>query len=125
MLKDAFRLYLRSGVPSSTARGMAIADASHEASKMVASGISPFNALRYIGLRNPEPVISRLQALGVPWPVTAIDPRAFNLVLGGENENIEDIPTESCLDAHLPKDREPTDEEIERAWEACSQSGES
>jgi hypothetical protein len=32
---------------------------------------------------------------------------------------VQDIPDPACVEAHLPRDRKPTKEDIIKAWEAC------
>jgi hypothetical protein len=49
---------------------------------------------------------------------TAIPPVIFRLIIE-EPGSIVDIPSSDCIGQHLPKNRRPTREEIDRAIEKC------
>lgn len=45
-------------------------------------------------------------------------PGLLQIVMPGDD--IEGIPSASCIAAHLPKDRPPTADEIREAWRRCT-----
>jgi hypothetical protein len=43
----------------------------------------------------------------------------FAVRLAPEGSGVEDIPSPACMEKHLPKDRKWTEDDIQRAWNAC------
>jgi hypothetical protein len=92
----------------------------------MASGHSIEHALRHAGVRDPGRVATQLARTVVPWTelaVNAVLPRAMDFVLytvvidaGG----IADVPDPECLARELDGIDDPTEDDIDRAYAACS-----
>ena len=101
----------------------------------LSDGADPEESLRAVGLRSASTPLEHELRLVRPasellgrLPIAPyFDPgRRFRLVhhitytvlVGG---GVNNVPSPDCMDSHLPDDRKPSREELEKAWEACTQ----
>lgn len=102
---------------------------------MLRRGIDPEVAFRSMGLRFSD-VRPGKRPWNIPWQVQTMIREGFReetihgpgmirehpiyrIIL--DPDTVSGVPDPDCMIRHLPRDREPTDEEIRRAWEACRQ----
>lgn len=116
MLYESIRTHLNHGVPVNTAMRHAIEETI---------------AVANIRLRHDEPldqVLDDLCLTDIPNIRAHLHPTAVTQPwsLGGPlqivmpGKDIQGIPSPSCIQRYLPKDRQPTADDIRRAWQQCT-----
>jgi hypothetical protein len=126
-LRERFVEHTHQGVIPVTAMYYAIIDAGLELLRMMKSDPNLVDdSVEQIIYRTSSPLPSLLshglpQELGNEYTnrkKLPADPLIFGFIItvGG---GTQDIPDPACIEAHLPKNRNPTEEDIRNAWEAC------
>jgi hypothetical protein len=101
----------------------------------LSDGIDPDEALRAVGLRSASPVVKsglhllqpasevlkHLPIARLSDPVTRfrlLHHISYTVLVGG---GVNNVPSPDCMASHLPDDRKATPEELQEAWEECTQ----
>ena len=93
----------------------AIADLTRDVQREVMEGATIQRALEDAGL--PSDIATRVR-LALPHGLRP-DALLRHLRVVFNPGGVAGIPTAECLARHLPPDREPTQEEMEEAWQQC------
>jgi hypothetical protein len=93
----------------------AVTDGVGWATRQISHGAPPDQVLWLLGFDDAEKLAWDLQ--NVDREVEIEEAVHFRIAFPGGS--VRGIPNPKCIQAHLPRDRKPTPDEIRRAWNAC------
>lgn len=113
-LRERFVVHMLGGLKVDDAIRGALQDSAAAAHAGLLAG-TPFDAIvRVLGLRSLVD-----QGVEKLWEFAVTDWVQSSLSVIPGPVRIGDVPRPDCVEAHLPKDREPTGDDYRRAWDFC------
>lgn len=118
MLKEDFTRYVSHGLRPQDAMELAIKDTLAYLSSCISHGESLPDALRRLDLLSNEEFQNIRRSLSAGEFRFEDDTKVLRYFV--KPEKLSKIPSPSCMERHLPKDKRPTRQDIEEAWKKCT-----
>jgi|GEM_PF-3373008 len=117
MLKEDFTRYISHGLRPQDALECAIEDTIAYLSSCVSHGEPLPDAIRRLDLFSNEEFQNIKRVLSIGELHFQDNSEALHYFV--RPEKLSKIPSPICMERHLPKDRRPTRQDIEEAWNKC------